>query len=452
MEIPDRKGRLLNSQSDSVASYAALPSTHNKTRNRGFILRKFLYSLVVLALVSTLAGCGGSSSGSTQQSAPGTSSVAFGIPLHQPGSQLTGGPAASSGGAQAFGAHPEFVDQYSNGKILGYLDGATNQTPVMTVNLAGITWSSSGVPTINIPGDFTGSGTTADGGTISWTSTLSSVSTGYTLNVTANLSTLVNGASHTFGVVETNGQCTVDQYNDPLLCISGNDGYVLAEGQTTFTPTAGPTDLITLTLGGVLQAGFICNTNDPSCSNFGPNGQLGSDGLYHFAAFPEDENGMPVIGYAMPSGGWITTGSWNTPYDNGGWGIVVISGADVVNVTPENMTGTDPFGSNPSGTLGPFTTPNPHKVRSTSVNWYDGEGFKVQCLKAGTAFIGMQMVPSPGSWSAGKVNGFNYNSGTSGNYTAAGAFLGLTGADAYFGNGEGMEVTCSMGSTSIIIN
>jgi hypothetical protein len=171
-------------------------------------------------------------------------------------------------------------------------------------------------------------------------------------------------------------------------------------------------------------------------------GPLGPDNWYHYVAFPTDENGNPVIPYVAPAGGWGTLAQ-QTPYDNGGWQIVVLSGAGVVNVQPENLP-SPPFGTNQSGTLGPFLAPNPHQMPST--NWWDGEGFKFQCVTTGTAVIAMKMVD--GSLSAGKVAGFTYNSG---NYPAAGALLGSTGADLYYGNGNGMTVNCT-GNTVLSIN
>lgn len=393
-----------------------------KETQKRFHLRKFLYSFVVLALVSTFAGCGGTSSGTTQQSIPGTSTVAFSIPLHQPGSQFAAGPALRSGVNTAL-ARPEFIDPAANGSISGYFDGQL----VMTLNLGLINWTGS-FPVIP-SGDLTGTAGTSDGSTISWTSTL----TGSTLSVAATVNTLVNGNSHTFGVVQTNGACL---FVDGSPCIDGNAGYVLAEGQTSFTASDSN---ITLTLGGVLQSGYLCNPNDTTgCSTFP--GPTGMDGLYHYMAFPTDENGNPVIANVAPP-----TGVPMTPYDNGAWQIVV-SDSTVVNVTPEHLeyskTAAD---ANPLNILGPFTLPNPFPLSM----WWDGEGFSVQCLKAGTSIISMQMMPGTGSKSAGTVNGFTYSSQ---NYPAAGAVLGNIGASTYFGNGEGVLFTCSMGSTHIIIN
>jgi hypothetical protein len=254
--------------------------------------------------------------------------------------------------------------------------------------------------------------------------------------VTATLTTVV-GESHTFGVVQLNGPCLNDG-----LCLSTNDGYVLAEGQTSFTLEAGDNPVVTLTLKGVLEAGFMCNVLDTACSYFP--GPLAADGYYHYVAFPTDENGSPVIPMVEPAGGWVTTGAWNTAYDNGGWNILLTSGTGVVDLEPENYTAnaTYPdinpaYGTNPNNTLINFTVPNPIEMNHSGL-WWDGEGFKFKCLTTGTATIAMQMAP--GSLSKGAVAGFSY---TSGNYPAADALLGAVGSYIDFGNGEGMTVNCS---------
>ena len=359
---------------------------------------------------------------------PGTSAVTFGIALHKPGSQFPGRFASRRG------LHPraDFINTYANGDIYGYL----NSQLVMTLDLSLIDWTDATAPTIPA-GDLTGTATASDGSTISWASSL----TGTTLSVTATLNTIA-GKSYKFGVVQTNGPCV-----GPDPCLATNDGYVMAEGQTpSFTTPKPPANNdLTLTLGGVLEAGYLCNLEDTTdCSTFP--GPLDADGTYHYAAFPTDENGNPVVGYSEPLGGWPAQSS-EAPYDNGGWSIVVLSGSDVVQVDSMALSaadgGTDPF---PNGTsLGPFTVANPHQMGSG--NWWDAEGFTVKCVKTGTAVVAMQMVPA--SKSAGSVGGFAYNSPS--NYPAAGALLGSTGADTYYGNGEGVTFACS-GQTIIVIN
>jgi hypothetical protein len=365
------------------------------------------------------------------QSAPGTSKITVSIPLYQPGSQFKFAPASRSG-ANAASAKPAFIDAYSNGSIYGYLDGQL----AMTLNFGTcITWDSTTgtIPTL-IAGcmDSTTPISGTGGSTISYTS---AITTGSTLNVTVTLTTVV-GVLHTFGIVETNGACLKNQESE-YSCIpyGGNPGlnlgYVLAEGQTSFTPTAGPNDAIILTLGGVLEAGYLCATSDPTCSVLP--GPVGTDGWYHMVAFPTDENGNPVIPYTgvVPDTGVVP--GWKTPYDNGAWQIVVTSGQSVVSVLPDNA---NPIGSNPLNNLGPFTIANPYKI---SGNWWDGEGFKFQCLTTGTATIAMKMVDT--SLAKGNVVGFSYSNL---NYPATGALLGAIGSDPVnFGNGEGITIGCS---------
>ena len=369
--------------------------------------------MAVLALVSSFVGCGGSS-GTAQQSAPGSSLLSFAIPLNQPGSQFA---TATRDAKLTSLPHRNYIDTYSNGSIFGYVDSAK----VMTLDLTGVTWSNTtpsitrGDPKLNSTGPVS-----INGGSITWASGLD-VPTA-TLTVTVTLTTAV-GATHTFGVVETNGTCP-----GPDPCIANNSGYVLAEGQASFTPLTTASNAITLTLGGVLEAGYLCSTIDSGCPN--SQGTLGNDHWYHFVAIPTDENGNSVIPKAVPSGGWPAT---QTPYDSGGWQLVVTQGVGVVNIQDEN--GTKP----PSTTsLGPFTAPNPY-LRPASGLYWDGQAFEFQCVTPGTAVIAMQMVS--GSPSSGSVAGFSYNSPD--NYPASGALLGTVGADTHFGNGQGLIVNCS---------
>jgi hypothetical protein len=217
-------------------------------------------AFVVLAVwFVACIGCGGSgaslssspSQGRAQYSSQGQAQTAihFAIPIHAPGSQFSEGTQqapyqqALSKGAQA---------KFANGNFDVFLDNrqivSANFTP---------TWVAGVLQTG--PGPSGEVNPTPDGGSITYTSEITTTE----IDVTVNLTTTA-GPLHTIGVVQTNGDC-VNTDGDP--CLSTQPGYVLAEGQTQFTlnPDGGTPNLaINLTLQGVLQSGYICPTGSMS--------------------------------------------------------------------------------------------------------------------------------------------------------------------------------------------
>ena len=401
-------------------------------------MKKLLCSLAALVILLSLVGCGGQSSSSTQQTAPGLSAITFSIPLQRPGSHL-GGPLSRSGAAAA-STKPAFIDPSANGTLVTYLDG--NQA--MSLDFGCIDWSSNEpvlTPSTCMNGSASGIGT--GGSSITWNSSI----TGQTLSISAALSTVAN-VSHTFGAVQTNGSC-VPGYGG---CIPGNSGYVLSEGQIAFTPSSGNNAALTLTLAGVLQSGYLCNVLDTTgCSTFP--GPVGTDSYYHYIAFPTDENGSPVIPMVAP-GSW--TPYLTTRYDNGGWQIVETDNLGILDIQADGTAQggvTLPNGGslNSTGNIGPFTTAN--AIQMPGGLWWDGQGIKIGCKGTGTAHFAMEMVPT--SATKGNVTPFTYQtdnfSGTypnivdngNGNYPAAGAPLGSIGATQWWGNGEGVAVNCT---------
>jgi hypothetical protein len=285
------------------------------------------------------------------------------------------------------------MDRSANGDFQIYLDAqkvlAANFTPQ---------WNSDGTP-VTGPGPSAPETTTPDGGSISYTSDITATA----VNVTVNLKT-VSGMPHTFGVVQLNGACMPDEYGrrsclgDPSNTNGQpgiNNGYVLAEGQTSFTLNAGANNSpINLTLQGVIESAYLC---DAACD--GQAGQPDQNGVYHITAYPTDENGNAVTG--------------TLPYANGKWDIVELDNQNRVTIKPDNP--------------GPYSAPNPTQLASG--NWWDAQKFTFTCNSTGDTAIAARLLQS--NPSKGLVTGFSY---TVQNYPQPGDVISSVGAATYFGN------------------
>jgi hypothetical protein len=374
---------------------------------------KILGCISMLALTASFVacvGCGGVKGTKNISTAlsgeKGTGVIRFAIPIHKPGSQFLAGPQFSKSGVRAAATHPrsEFIDSSADGNIVMFLDGqqvlSANFTPP---------WNG-GNPVLG-DGPSAPARTTPDGGSISYTSTVTPTE----VDVTVNLTT-VAGISHVLGIVQLNGACGPDQYGRQLCLgdpgatgVGINTGYVLAEGQTQpFTLQTGEDNAgISLTLQGVLEAGFIC---DDACD--GQTGTPDENGVYHLTAYPVDENGSAVTGKA---------------YSNGWWDIVEMDNQHLVTIT----------------------TANPHPFNAPNIDAYgwDAQPFTFTCNGTGRTSIAARMLPNSSS-SHGPVSGFSYSQS---NYPQAGAVLGSVGADQYFGNVLSVQCT-TYGSVIITVN
>jgi hypothetical protein len=379
-----------------------------------------------------LSGCGmatGVADKTSAQTQMGSSVISFAIPVHPQGSQFTGFQKTNQHtgiSANVATPKPQFMDSIAftapGSALQLYLDTHN----VATISFTGIATDSDG----NLqpgPGPSATSTSTPDGGSISYHSTITSTE----IDVTVNLTT-ISEMQHTLGIVQTNGACVG---TDP--CIANNSGYVLAEGQTSFTLNTGSSNSgVSLTLQPVLEAGFICPTGSYPLGCNGTPGALGTDGWYHITAMPTNENGVTAIPQTKPAD-WAP---YLTAYGNGAWQIEELDENHVVDLEPDTDLGTD--------SLGPYITPKP--IQRPSGYYWDGQYAKFKCQKNGTAIIGMRLYPgAPGS-KAVKADGFTHNSN---NYPDAGALLGSTGSDIFYGNGAGMTVQCNMyGSVAISVN
>jgi hypothetical protein len=242
----------------------------------------------------------------------------------------------------------------------------------------------------------------ANGGSLTYTSTVSSTA----VTVNATLTMLVG--THTLGVVQTNGPCAPDPYGREL-CIANTDGYVLSEGQASFTLVGGQAVTVPLYLRGVMESAFLC---DAACD--GGAGTPDASGLYHITAYASDEAGDAIYQQTDSSGNLV-------PFDNGSYEIVETDGGGIVTL---------------GGLAASYNTPG------TAGGQY-GQAFTVACNKVGIATIAMELLSADPS--QGDVTGFSY---TPQNYPAAGSTLSTVGADEYEGNT--LTVNCS-GSANVVI-
>ena len=365
-------------------------------------LKKLLAVPAFVATAASLAACGGGGSAALPGAAPtatpkqaqatAESSIKFSIPI--------GSAAAGSASVRA----PQSVTQSSSKPM--FVDGNTNGNATIVFD------------GVNVPISFNPNGTIGtgpsqsnvalpNGGSLSYTSTIGAA-TGtnqIVATVTANYSAIPG--PHTIGVVQTNGPCVSGSYQ----CLASNNGYVLAEGQATISLTPGSNPNANLHLKGVMQSAFIC-PHTGSCTGLGtPN----ADGSYDLDVIVSDENGT-----AIPQ---ETDGSGNVvSFDNGSYKVVETDGNGIVTI---------------SGHAGPFNAPGTDRK-----NTY-GETINVKCAKLGTATVEAQLVP--GGPSAPTVIGFN---AVSGDYPAAGSYLGFTGANQYYGGPISVNCT-STGSLSV---
>jgi len=382
----------------------------------------------------TLTGCGGGASGSSSiPSNPGvspttpsnpsaktsSSSVKFVIPLSglrgvtDPNPQLIN----SQSVAKSVGSKrsPQFIDASSNGGLTVILDAQK------IVN--NVTFAPNGNVTEGQQGPQ-GNGLLPNGGSYTYSVTYTYTNSQSGAPTTANSGsqpyadfavnyTTIPG-KHMVGIVQTNGPCEPDTYGREL-CIPTTEGYVLAEGQQTFTLQPGTNLPQTMVLRGVLQSTYFC---DAACDG----GPFIYDAVkgYQFSVYVADENGDTIPHQIDP----IT--SLPVPFDNGSYQIWEPDGAGIVTITQPSPTGI-------------YTAPG-----TMHHGGLYGEDISITCNKVGETTVVAQLVP--GGPSAGTVTGFPT---TVNNYPAANSILGSVGADQYFGNTLSLSCTAT-GSLTVI--
>jgi hypothetical protein len=318
--------------------------------------------------------------------------ITFSIPLKPHGAAAT---PSSVARASVSRVKPQFISMSGNGTFDVFVDGAQ----VLNASFAP-PLDSSGNP---IPGPGPSSNVKlANGGSFTYTSTVSSTA----VTVNATLTMLVG--THTLGVVQTNGPCAPDPYGREL-CIANTDGYVLSEGQASFTLVGGQAVTVPLYLRGVMESAFLC---DAACD--GGAGTPDASGLYHITAYASDEAGDAIYQQTDSNGNLV-------PFDNGSYQIVETDDGGIVTL---------------GGLAASYNTPG------TAGGQY-GQAFTVACNKVGTATIAMELLSTDPS--QGDVSGFSY---TSQNYPDAGSTLSTVGADEYEGNT--LTVNCS-GTANVVI-
>ncbi len=325
----------------------------------------------------------------------GSGTVVISIPL---GRTALGPPSSALRVARS--AKPAFLDANSNGGITAVFDGETIANEIAFAPNGNVTEGQTGP---------SGSGTLPNGGSYAYTSVYTftnSQGSGSGNQPYANitLTYTTNPGSHTLGVVQPDGPCA-----DGGPCISNTNGYVLSEGQQTFSlqPGANTTPTL-LVLRGVLQSAYLCDT---ACDG-GPG--VYSNGAYDITVFVADESGT-----AIP---YQVDGNGNpVPFDNGSYQIVETDANKIVTIT-------QPAAS--------------YSVPGQALHSLYGEDITISCNQAGSTTVAAELVP--GGPSSGSVAGFTY---TSANYTAAGSVLGSVGADQYFGNTLAVNCTSTGGVT-----
>jgi len=164
---------------------------------------------------------------------------------------------------------------------------------------------------------------------------------------------------------------------------------------------------VSLTLKGVLEAGFLCT--DDSCNN--STISQNADGSFNVIAYPVDENGSAVT---------------SSTYSNGYWDIEELDNQGIVTIKTENP--------------GPFNAPN------LDASGWDAQPFTFTCSHTGETTIGIRLLASDPA--NGPVTGFNYDQT---NYPRPRDVLGSVGADLFFGNT--LPVHCeAFGSVVITVN
>lgn len=347
---------------------------------------------------TTFAACSGGS-GSTVPS-PGQPSVTTQAPVTKPanakstisiplGHTALGPP--SSAVRVAASAKPEFLDANSNGGITVIFDGQTVANDVVFAPNGG----SSNVTVTEGETGPSGSGTLPNGGSYAYTTVYTFTNTqgsgsGNQPYADVTLTYTTTPGSHTLGVVQTDGPCA-----DGGPCLSNTNGYVLSEGQQTFSLQPGANTPTLLVLRGVLQSAYLC---DAACD--GHPGGYSSNG-YDITVFAADESG-DAIPYQ------VDANATPVPFDNGSYQIVETDANNIVTITQPALS---------------YSTPG------QAAHSLYGEDISIACNQAGSTTVAAELVP--GGPSLGSVAGFTY---TSQNYPVAGSVLASVGADQYFGN------------------
>lgn len=295
-----------------------------------------------------------------------------------------------------------FIDGNSNGNLLLYFDG---------VQVATIT-----------PGEIAnGEKELADGGKFIYTSTVTTVNNQPVATITGNY-TAVPG-THTFGAVQTNGPCAEDA---GPACLTNNEGFVLAQGETTMLLQPGANPAATLYMRGVMQSAYVC---DEGCA--GQNLQVDGEGFYHLYVVVADENGTAIVQQKDASGNVI-------PFDNGAYSIVEQPDQ------PGNLLTILRKSSRESIADVPLTAPDGD--RNFPPNGSYGVEILVKCENTGTTTL-MARLGDEGGESIAPIQGFTAQPGV--NYPTANAVLGSVGVDYNFGNQ--LKLNCVAGGALTVL-
>ena len=365
---------------------------------------KRIFALAAMMAVAACSGGGGGSTntlpnpgsgsggGTTQANAK--SSATFFVPVNR---TMGGAPTTTSAFRTAASArlHPMFIDANSNGAIAVLLDGN---------NFANVPFAPNGNVSEGQQGPQ-GSGKLPNGGSytydVTYTDTNSQGSgAGNQPYAKIVVTYTTMPGTHTLGLVQTDGPCQADSYGRES-CISGTNGYVLAEGQEALNLQPGDNGATTMILRGVMQSAYLCDENcDGHAGSYSANG-------YDIFVFVADESG-DTIPFQKDAN------SNPVPFDNGSYQVVEQDGNNVVTISKP----------------GPFSSPG-----TDAHNLYGVEEH-IACNKVGTTTVAAELLSTDPS--VGSVTGFNY---TANNYPAAGSVLSSVGADQFYGNT--LSVNCT---------
>jgi hypothetical protein len=205
--------------------------------------------------------------------------------------------------------------------------------------------------------------------------------------------TMANGQTVTFSataVKDTNGSGYY-QLNSTLDLLPGThllgvvlqapDGFVLSEGEQSYTLKGGDNGAAQLALKPVVDSAFLCD--QPACVG---NWHVAADGTYdNIIAFASDHQG-----YAIPQ--QLDANNNVVPFANGPIQVVA-QDTSVVSVT----VGGGPFAD-------PGNAKNLHYGQSVPNGWFSGHNLAFKCLTTGSTIISMKVGPQ----AAGSVEGFDY--------------------------------------------
>ncbi|HEY8313055.1 MAG TPA: hypothetical protein VIG51_02675 [Candidatus Baltobacteraceae bacterium] len=169
------------------------------------------------------------------------------------------------------------------------------------------------------------------------------------------------------------------------VALQAADGFVLSEGQSTYTLNGGSNPAATLSLKGVADSAFLCNW--PDCN--GTVGTPAADGTYSIMAFASDHEGDAIVQQKDASGAVV-------PLANGPISMVETDSNHIVTI----------------GNPGPFTdaggdtTMHNGYASLVPTGWLGGHLITIKCNAMGSTKVAMELGST--SPAAGAVTGFDY--------------------------------------------